>query len=81
MVVEPPGELTGTLAERIKASVTVLEFVSQHVDLKLVCVNDFASIITPFPMPCTIATLSEPPESQCGAVPSLLPAVRPSCYL
>jgi hypothetical protein len=31
---EPPEELTGTLSERIKASVTVLEFVSQHVDLK-----------------------------------------------
>ena len=27
------GELTGTLAERIKASVTVLEFVSQYVGL------------------------------------------------
>jgi hypothetical protein len=31
---EPPDELTGTLSERIKASVTVLEFVSQYVDLK-----------------------------------------------
>jgi hypothetical protein len=31
---EPPEELTGTLSERIKASVTVLEFVSQYVDLK-----------------------------------------------
>jgi hypothetical protein len=33
-VTEPPEELTGTLSERIKASVTVLEFVSQYVDLK-----------------------------------------------
>lgn len=33
-VTEPPEELTGTLSERIKASVTVLEFVSQCVDLK-----------------------------------------------
>jgi len=31
---EPPGELTGTVSERIKASVTVLELVSQYVDLK-----------------------------------------------
>ena len=31
---EPPEELTGTLSERIKASVTVLEFVSQYVELK-----------------------------------------------
>jgi hypothetical protein len=34
VVTEPPEELTGTLSERIKASVTVLEFVSQYVDLK-----------------------------------------------
>jgi hypothetical protein len=27
---EPPEELAGTLSERIKASVTVLEFVSQY---------------------------------------------------
>ena len=33
-ITEPPGELTGTLSERIKGSVTVLEFVSQYVDLK-----------------------------------------------
>jgi hypothetical protein len=33
-VTEPPEELTGTLSERIKASVTVLEFVSRYVDLK-----------------------------------------------
>jgi hypothetical protein len=33
-VTEPPEELTGTLSERIKASVTVLEFVSQYVELK-----------------------------------------------
>jgi hypothetical protein len=33
-VTEPPEELTGTLSERIKAKVTVLEFVSQYVDLK-----------------------------------------------
>jgi hypothetical protein len=33
-VAEPPEELTGTVSERIKASVTVLEFVSQYVDLK-----------------------------------------------
>jgi hypothetical protein len=33
-VTEPPEELAGTLSERIKASVTVLEFVSQYVDLK-----------------------------------------------
>jgi hypothetical protein len=33
-VAEPPEELTGTLSERIKASATVLEFVSQYVDLK-----------------------------------------------
>jgi hypothetical protein len=33
-VTEPPEELTGTLSERIKASVTVLEFVSQYVDVK-----------------------------------------------
>jgi hypothetical protein len=32
--IEPPEELAGTLSERTKASVTVLEFVSQHVDLK-----------------------------------------------
>jgi hypothetical protein len=31
---EPPEELTGTLSERIKAGVTMLEFVSQYVDLK-----------------------------------------------
>jgi hypothetical protein len=31
---EPPEELACTLSERIKASVTVLEFVSQYVDLK-----------------------------------------------
>jgi len=31
---EPPEELTGTVSERIKASVKVLEFVSQYVDLK-----------------------------------------------
>jgi hypothetical protein len=34
VVAEPPEELTGTLSERIKASVTVLEFVSRYVDLK-----------------------------------------------
>jgi hypothetical protein len=33
-VTESPDELAGTLSERIKASVTVLEFVSQYVDLK-----------------------------------------------
>ena len=33
-VAEPPEELAGTLSERIKASVTVLEFVSQYVELK-----------------------------------------------
>jgi hypothetical protein len=33
-VTEPPGELTGTLSERIKVSVTVLEFVSHYVDLR-----------------------------------------------
>jgi hypothetical protein len=33
-VTGPPEELAGTLSERIKASVTVLEFVSQYVDLK-----------------------------------------------
>jgi hypothetical protein len=33
-VAEPPEELTSTVSERIKASVTVLEFVSQYVDLK-----------------------------------------------
>jgi hypothetical protein len=33
-VTEPPGELAGTVSERIKASMTVLEFVSQYVDLK-----------------------------------------------
>jgi hypothetical protein len=33
-VAEPPGKITGTLSERIKATVTVLEFVSQYVDLK-----------------------------------------------
>jgi hypothetical protein len=33
-VTEPPEELVGTLSERIKASVTVLEFVSQYVELK-----------------------------------------------
>ncbi len=33
-VTEPPEELAGTLSERIKASVTVLEFVSQYVELK-----------------------------------------------
>jgi hypothetical protein len=33
-VTKPPEELTGTLSERIKASVSVLEFVSQYVDLK-----------------------------------------------
>jgi DNA primase len=32
---EPPEEFVGTVSERIKASVTVLEFVSQYVDLKL----------------------------------------------
>jgi hypothetical protein len=31
---EPPEELAGTVSERIKASMTVLEFVSQYVDLK-----------------------------------------------
>jgi len=31
---EPPEELTGTVSERIKARVKVLEFVSQYVDLK-----------------------------------------------
>jgi hypothetical protein len=31
---EPSEEITGTLSERIKASVTVLEFVSQYVELK-----------------------------------------------
>jgi len=33
-VTEPPEGLTGTVSERIKASVTVLEFVSPYVDLK-----------------------------------------------
>jgi hypothetical protein len=33
-VTEPPGELTGTLSERIKVGVTVLEFVSHYVDLR-----------------------------------------------
>jgi hypothetical protein len=33
-VPEPLEELAGTLSERIKVSVTVLEFVSQYVDLK-----------------------------------------------
>jgi len=33
-VTEPTEELAGTVSERIKASVTVLEFVSQYVDLK-----------------------------------------------
>ena len=33
-VTEPPEEITGTLSERIKASVTVLEFVSQYVELE-----------------------------------------------
>jgi len=33
-VTEPPEDLTGTVSERIKASVTVLEFVSRYVDLK-----------------------------------------------
>jgi hypothetical protein len=33
-IAEPPEELTGTLSERIKDSVTVLEFVSRYVDLK-----------------------------------------------
>jgi hypothetical protein len=33
-VTEPPEEFTGTLSARIKARVTVLEFVSQYVDLK-----------------------------------------------
>jgi len=33
-ITEPPEELAGTLSERIKASVTVLEFVSQYVDMK-----------------------------------------------
>jgi hypothetical protein len=33
-VTDPPEELAGTLSERIKAKVTVLEFVSQYVDLK-----------------------------------------------
>jgi hypothetical protein len=31
---EPTDEVTSTVSERIKASVTVLEFVSQYVDLK-----------------------------------------------
>ncbi len=31
---EPPEELVGTVSDRIKASVTVLEFVSQYVELK-----------------------------------------------
>jgi hypothetical protein len=33
-VAEQPEELTGTVSDRIKASVTVLEFVSQCIDLK-----------------------------------------------
>jgi hypothetical protein len=33
-VTELPAELTGTVSERIKARLTVLEFVSQYVDLK-----------------------------------------------
>ena len=33
-VTDLPEELTGTVSDRIKASVTVLEFVSQCVDLK-----------------------------------------------
>ena len=33
-VAEPPEELTGAVSERIKARVTVMDFVSQYVDLK-----------------------------------------------
>jgi hypothetical protein len=38
-VTGPPEELAGTLSKRIRASVKVLEFVSQYVDLKLFCPN------------------------------------------
>jgi hypothetical protein len=40
---EPLEAATGTLSERIKASVTVLEFVSQYMDLR-VCFRSYVNM-------------------------------------